>query len=240
MLHKRPLIALTLALAAAWGANASAGELVVSAAASLTNAFKDVAQGFEKEHPGTKVILNFGASDVLLQQIVKGAPADVFASADQKAMDKAVEEKAAAEVKAETPVVEKAIDQPAPGIELPTDGSDVILGVDQVSWADIPHPSIVVTHFHHPNRFRQGMQGVLVLLTRNQHCQRLIPTNLRSDFAENFLSWFGSLPPVIRAFRPHHVGLLVLMPFRGHIVFILLWSCLFDLHYLPRYFLAQS
>ncbi len=40
------------------------------------------------------MILNFGASDVLLQQIVKGAPADVFASADQKAMDKAVEEKA--------------------------------------------------------------------------------------------------------------------------------------------------
>ena len=40
------------------------------------------------------MVLNFGASDVLLQQIVKGAPADVFASADQKAMDKAVEEKA--------------------------------------------------------------------------------------------------------------------------------------------------
>lgn len=94
MLHKRPLIALTLALAAAWGGSASAGELVVSAAASLTNAFKEVAQGYEKEHAGTKVILNFGASDVLLQQIVKGAPADVFASADQKAMDKAVEAKA--------------------------------------------------------------------------------------------------------------------------------------------------
>ena len=84
MLHKRPLVALTLALAAAWSANASAGEIVVSAAASLTNAFKEVAQGFEKEHAGTKVVLNFGASDVLLQQIVKGAPADVFASADQK------------------------------------------------------------------------------------------------------------------------------------------------------------
>lgn len=94
MFRKRPIVALTLALAAAWSANAHAGDLVVSAAASLTNAFKEVAQGYEKEHAGTKVILNFGASDVLLQQIVKGAPADVFASADQKAMDKAVEEKA--------------------------------------------------------------------------------------------------------------------------------------------------
>jgi len=94
MFLKRPILALSLALAAAWGPSAHAGELVVSAAASLTNAFKEVAQGYEKEHAGTKVILNFGASDVLLQQIVKGAPADVFASADQKAMDKAVQEKA--------------------------------------------------------------------------------------------------------------------------------------------------
>jgi len=73
--------------------NARADELVVSAAASLTNAFKAVSDVFEQQHPGTKVLLNFGASDVLMQQIAKGAPADVFASADQKAMDKAVTEK---------------------------------------------------------------------------------------------------------------------------------------------------
>jgi molybdate transport system substrate-binding protein len=73
--------------------NAHADELVVSAAASLTNAFKAVGDAFEQQRPGTKVLLNFGASDVLMQQIVKGAPADVFASADQKAMDKAAAEK---------------------------------------------------------------------------------------------------------------------------------------------------
>lgn len=94
MFRKSPILAASLVLAAVWGPSAHASDLVVSAAASLTNAFKDVAQAYEKEHAGTKVILNFGASDVLLQQIVKGAPADVFASADQKAMDKAVEEKA--------------------------------------------------------------------------------------------------------------------------------------------------
>ena len=93
MFRKSPILAASLVLAAVWGTSAHAGDLVVSAAASLTNAFKDVAQAYEKEHAGTKVILNFGASDVLLQQIVKGAPADVFASADQKAMDKAVGEK---------------------------------------------------------------------------------------------------------------------------------------------------
>ncbi|WP_370551293.1 molybdate ABC transporter substrate-binding protein [Glaciimonas sp. PAMC28666] len=66
-----------------------AADLIVSAASSLTNAFKEVAQDFEAQHPDTKVVLNFAASDVLLQQIVKGAPADVFASADQDAMNKA-------------------------------------------------------------------------------------------------------------------------------------------------------
>lgn len=68
---------------------AMAADLVVSAAASLTNAFKELGESFEKEHAGVKVLNSFAASDVLLQQIINGAPVDVFASADQKAMDKA-------------------------------------------------------------------------------------------------------------------------------------------------------
>ncbi|CAM5187560.1 Molybdate transport system substrate-binding protein OS=Castellaniella defragrans OX=75697 GN=HNR28_001318 PE=3 SV=1 [Castellaniella defragrans] len=66
-----------------------AGEVLVSAAASLTNAFKDLATQYEARHPGTRILTTFGASDVVLRQIIEGAPADVFASADQKAMDKA-------------------------------------------------------------------------------------------------------------------------------------------------------
>lgn len=71
----------------AFSLTANAAELTVSAAASLTNAFKDIAQAFEVQHPGSKVLLNFGASGALLQQIAKGAPVDVFASADQETMD---------------------------------------------------------------------------------------------------------------------------------------------------------
>ncbi|MFZ5448863.1 MAG: molybdate ABC transporter substrate-binding protein [Thermodesulfobacteriota bacterium] len=66
-------------------------ELIVSAAASLTNALKEVAGQFEKTHPGVKVVCNFAASGVLLQQMDKGAPVDVFASADQKTMNQAQE-----------------------------------------------------------------------------------------------------------------------------------------------------
>jgi len=71
------------------GATASAAEITVSAAASLTNAFKEIGAAFEKEHTGDKVLFNFAASDPLVQQIAKGAPVDVFAAADQDAMDKA-------------------------------------------------------------------------------------------------------------------------------------------------------
>lgn len=70
-----------------------AGELTVSAAASLTNAFQDVAKRYEAQHPDSKVLLNFGASGALLQQIAKGAPVDVFASADQESMDQAEQQK---------------------------------------------------------------------------------------------------------------------------------------------------
>ena len=64
-------------------------ELIVSAAASLTNGFQEVGKKFEDANPGVKVIFNFAASGPLLQQIEGGAPVDVFASADQKTMDQA-------------------------------------------------------------------------------------------------------------------------------------------------------
>jgi molybdate transport system substrate-binding protein len=66
-----------------------AADLLVSAAASLTNAFINIGRDFEISHAGTMVVFNFGGSGQLLQQIAKGAPVDVFASADQETMDKA-------------------------------------------------------------------------------------------------------------------------------------------------------
>ena len=66
-----------------------AADLTVSAAASLTNAFKDLAPLFGAAHPGHQLQFNFAASGALLQQIAKGAPVDVFASADQDTMDEA-------------------------------------------------------------------------------------------------------------------------------------------------------
>lgn len=67
---------------------ARAEELIVSAASSLTNAFRDVGLAFERAHPGARPVFNFSASGALLQQIENGAPVDVFASADQETMDR--------------------------------------------------------------------------------------------------------------------------------------------------------
>ncbi len=66
-----------------------ATDLTISAAASLTNAFQDIARAFEITHPDAKIALNFGASGALLQQLANGAPVDVFATADQETMDAA-------------------------------------------------------------------------------------------------------------------------------------------------------
>jgi len=68
---------------------AHAADLIVSAAASLTNALREVGKAFEEGNPGHKVVFNFASSDVLLAQIAKGAPADVFATADMESMDRA-------------------------------------------------------------------------------------------------------------------------------------------------------
>ena len=68
---------------------ATAGDVIVSAAASLTNAFNEIAKAYEKANPDTRVLFNFGSSGSLLQQIARGAPVDVFASADLETMDRA-------------------------------------------------------------------------------------------------------------------------------------------------------
>ena len=83
-------MALALAFLALLSLPVQAAEMTVSAAASLTNAFNEIKGLFEKNHAGLKVNVNYAASNPLLKQIQEGAPVDIFASADQATMDKAV------------------------------------------------------------------------------------------------------------------------------------------------------
>jgi molybdate transport system substrate-binding protein len=65
-------------------------EVLVSAAASLTDAFAELGEAYEDMNPGVDVVFNFGPSSGLREQILEGAPADVFASANTSNMDQVV------------------------------------------------------------------------------------------------------------------------------------------------------
>lgn len=70
------------------GSDSAETTLVVYAAASLTSTFEVIADEFESTHDGVTVEFNFAGSSDLVAQLQEGAPADVFASADQANMDK--------------------------------------------------------------------------------------------------------------------------------------------------------
>lgn len=67
-------------------ATSFAAEVMVFAAASLTDSLKQVAAAYEKQS-GDKITFNLGASSTLARQIEEGAPADIFFSADEARMD---------------------------------------------------------------------------------------------------------------------------------------------------------
>jgi molybdate transport system substrate-binding protein len=86
----------TSAGAAGTGSSAHlGGSVTVLAAASLTTSFTAIGTAFESANPGTHVRFSFGASSTLAQQIIQGAPADVFASASTTNMQQVVDAKAA-------------------------------------------------------------------------------------------------------------------------------------------------
>lgn len=123
-------------LALQFGASAVAADLIVSAAASLTNAFTDIGHEFERVHPDTKVAFNFAGSGQLLQQIAKGAPVDVFASADQETMDKA-EADSLVEAGTRADFVRNAL-----VVVVPIDSKLSVASLDDLTKSEIRHVAI--------------------------------------------------------------------------------------------------
>ena len=64
------------------------GTITIFAASSLTNAFDRVGDELTRLYPATRYTFNYGSSSTLATQIVNGAPADVFASADELNLQK--------------------------------------------------------------------------------------------------------------------------------------------------------
>ncbi|MFQ6372313.1 molybdate ABC transporter substrate-binding protein [Shewanella sp. YIC-542] len=88
----RVFLASALGLVLSFGASAKE-KITVFAAASLTNALTDIGHDFDKAN-GTDTVFSFASSSTLSRQVVQGAPAEVFLSANQKWMDYLVENQA--------------------------------------------------------------------------------------------------------------------------------------------------
>lgn len=82
------VVAMMLVAGVGCGGEGGRRELVVFAAASLTDAFAALASAYESAHPDVVVALNLAGSATLLTQLQEGAPADVFAPADPATMDR--------------------------------------------------------------------------------------------------------------------------------------------------------
>ncbi len=97
-MRRLAVLVAALALSAGCGGAEGSGStaprpLTVFAAASLKSSFTTLGQQFERANPGTRVAFSFAGSSDLASQLTNGAPADVFASADQPNMAKVTDAK---------------------------------------------------------------------------------------------------------------------------------------------------
>ncbi|GMR23076.1 MAG: molybdate ABC transporter substrate-binding protein [Acidobacteriota bacterium] len=88
----RSLLLLLVGFGASAEATLPTEPIRIFAAASLTDALSAVIADFEKAHPSSRVVSQFGGSSDLARQIIAGAPADLFFSADRRQMDRIVVE----------------------------------------------------------------------------------------------------------------------------------------------------
>ena len=104
MARQKLVLLLAIVLSSCGGAAAPAGPaattgspptptITVLAASSLTDAFNRAARDLKQTDPGLDITFAFGSSSTLATQITNGAPADVFASADEAIMQKVADAK---------------------------------------------------------------------------------------------------------------------------------------------------
>ena len=142
--------------------------LTVLAASSLTDAFGELEATFEQQNPGADVRMSFGGSAELLTQLEQGAPADVFASADEAKMNTAVDEDLASEPQTfarNRPVVIVPLDNPA-GIrglqDLANPGTTLVLAQDGVPIAEYAKEILANANAQYGGNFEQEVLDNIV------------------------------------------------------------------------------
>ena len=146
----------------------NSGTLTVLAASSLTDAFGELATTFQEQNPGTKVVTSFGGSSELLTQIEQGAPADVFASADEDKMDTALQDDLVNEPQTfarNRPMIIVPKDNPA-GIQglqdLTKSGTKLVLAQDGVPIAEYTKKILANANSEYGGDFEQQVMNNIV------------------------------------------------------------------------------
>ncbi|MBU7315674.1 molybdate ABC transporter substrate-binding protein [Paenibacillus oleatilyticus] len=111
-------------------------ELTVSAAASLTDALKEIQTTYESKNAGIKLNFNFGASGALQQQIEQGAPADVFLSAAAKNMKALVDKQLVDAAQQKNLLVNELV------VVVPEGGQAQVGTVDDLAKPEVKHVAI--------------------------------------------------------------------------------------------------
>ena len=150
------------------GSGSENSTLTVLAASSLTDAFGELESTFEQQNPEADVRMSFGGSSELLTQLEQGAPADVFASADEAKMNTAVDEDLASEPQTfarNRPVVIIPLDNPA-GIrglqDLANPGTTLVLAQDGVPIAEYAKEILANANAQYGGNFEQEVLDNIV------------------------------------------------------------------------------
>ncbi len=174
----RPLLLLfllVLAVGCGGGSRSEEGQresegstLTVLAASSLTDAFGELEGAFEEQNPGTDVRTSFGGSSELLAQLEQGAPADVFAAADEAKMATAAEEDLVSEPQTfvrNRPVMVVPKDNPAAIQELrdlAKPGTKLVLAQDGVPIAEYAKDVLANANAEYGGNFEQQAMNNIV------------------------------------------------------------------------------
>lgn len=86
----RIVLAAAIVLALGGCESQADSQVLVSAAASLTDAFASIETAYELANPAVDLVLNLAGSSLLREQILEGAPVAIFASASLSNMDQVV------------------------------------------------------------------------------------------------------------------------------------------------------
>ncbi|OPH50659.1 molybdate ABC transporter substrate-binding protein [Paenibacillus ferrarius] len=111
-------------------------ELTISAAASLTDALKEIQTNFESKNKQLKLNFNFGASGALQQQIEQGAPSDMFLSAATKNMKALVDKQLIDPAQQKNLLINELV------VVTPADGKVAVQKIDELSGAEIKHVAV--------------------------------------------------------------------------------------------------